>query len=128
MGRGIDEGLWADWRRRLSRFPQWQGTVAAFCQQEGVSVAAFYQWRRKLATTQAAGRTGKAAAVHANPTPQFLPVRIASVETARPIEIELPNGVRVRVSLGANCTLESIIAAAAAAATSDVATEVARTC
>ena len=126
MGRGIDEGLWADWRRRLSRFPQWQGTVAAFCQREGVSMAAFYLWRRKLATTQAAERPGKAAAVRSNPTPQFVPVRIASVETA-PVEIELPNGVRVRVPLGANCSLESIIAAAAA--TSDVvATKVARSC
>ena len=125
MGRGIDEGRWADWRRRLSRFPQWQGTIAAFCQREGVSVAVFYQWRRKLATTQAAKRPGTPA-VRANPTPQFVPVRIASVETA-PVEIELPNGVRVRVPLGANCSLESIIAAAAA--TSDVvATKVARSC
>lgn len=71
MGRGIDVGVWADWRRRLSRFPQWQGTIAAFC-----------QWRRKFATTQAAERPGRAAAVRVTSPPQFVPVRIASVEAA----------------------------------------------
>ena len=37
------------WRDRLQRYQQTNLTVAAFCEWEGVSPAAFYLWRKKLA-------------------------------------------------------------------------------
>lgn len=36
------------WRERLRRYHRDGGTVVRFCQQEGVSVASFYAWRRRL--------------------------------------------------------------------------------
>lgn len=36
------------WRARLQRFEGLGQTVAEFCQWEGVSIAAFYVWRKKL--------------------------------------------------------------------------------
>jgi len=110
MGRSIDESLWSAWRRRLARYGQWDGSIAEFCEREGVSVAGFYQWRRKLGHGRAAHVSSPPESAHADVTPRFLPVRI---ERAEPIEIELPNGVRVRVPAGAGRTLEAVLAAAA---------------
>ena len=111
MGRQIDEELWDAWRRRLARYQLWSGTVAAFCAREGVSAVAFYQWRRKLAGELAGGRSRATDERHvADERPNFLPVRIASAER---IEIELPNGVRVRVPGDATRTLDAVLAAAA---------------
>jgi transposase-like protein len=36
------------WGKRFNRFARADVIVAQFCRQEGVSQAAFYQWRRKL--------------------------------------------------------------------------------
>ena len=38
---------------RLDRFRSGEQTVAAFCAAEGVSVPAFYQWKRQLAAATA---------------------------------------------------------------------------
>lgn len=111
MGRRIDEQLWEGWRRRLARYEQWSGTVAAFCVREGVSVVAFYQWRRKLGEKFAEGVTKPARQSSASEAgPRFLPVHIAAAE---PVEIELPNGVRVRVTVDSARTLDVVLAAAA---------------
>jgi hypothetical protein len=110
MGRLIDDRLWAAWRARLARYERWAGTVAAFCGREGVSAAVFYQRRRKLDNGPRANRSPRCESANAGLTPRFLPVRI---EPSEPVEIELPNGVRVRVPLGAGRTLEAVIAAAA---------------
>ena len=100
------------WRRRLGRYEQWSGTVAAFCDREGVSAVAFYQWRRKLDGESAGGLTKPAGATRApEEAPRFLPVRIASA--TEPVEIELPNGVRVRMTVDAGRSLNTILAAAA---------------
>jgi hypothetical protein len=36
------------WRKRLARWKKFDGTVAAFCTNEGVSDKTFYQWRKRL--------------------------------------------------------------------------------
>jgi hypothetical protein len=41
------------WAERLDRFRSADQTVAQFCAAEGVSVPAFYQWKRRLATEPA---------------------------------------------------------------------------
>ena len=44
------------WGKRLDRFDRTDVTVAQFCRQEGVSQAAFYNWRRKLRGQSAASQ------------------------------------------------------------------------
>ena len=48
MARSKSAEVWALWRDRLRRFQSSDLTVAAFCDWEGVSQAAFYVWRKKL--------------------------------------------------------------------------------
>ena len=123
MGRRIDEQLWEGRRRRLARYEQWSGTVAAFCVREGVSAVAFYQWRRKLDGQFAGGLARPAGELRtAEEAPRFLPVRIASA--TEPVEIELPNSVRVRVTVDAGRTLDAVLAAAARCETIAERTEV----
>ena len=40
------------WNERLARFEEAGQTVARFCQQEGVSSASFYRWRKVLGGKQ----------------------------------------------------------------------------
>ena len=103
------------WRHRLERFEAARMTVARFCQNEGVSQAAFYKWRKAL-------RDQKPLAVHQSGSPapaevRFLPLRLspsaqnrlefATGQTerepvARPTAattIELPGGVRIVVEV-----------------------------
>ena len=42
-------GTEQEWRDRLSRWPNFNGTITAFCEHEGVHQKAFYTWRKKLA-------------------------------------------------------------------------------
>ena len=48
MGRQSDPRKVAAWERRLSRFGEAGLTVARFCDREGVSIATFHYWQRKL--------------------------------------------------------------------------------
>ncbi len=48
MARAKRVEVRALWRDRLQRFQSSDLTVAAFCDWEGVSQAAFYVWRKKL--------------------------------------------------------------------------------
>jgi transposase-like protein len=87
----------------LERFEGSSLTVAEFCRREGVSQGNFYQWRRRLGHTATRGpkkRAGGNAAgtpVVADPvggSAAFVPVSLAA---AAVVEMELPNGTRVRV-------------------------------
>ena len=78
------------WKERIGRFEKSDTTVAKFCQQQGCSQASFYYWRRRLRQQPA------------DPTPTFLPVRLAApLESLQPpptgsMSVELPGGVRIR--------------------------------
>ncbi len=69
------------WEQRIERFRSVGRTVAALCAAEGVSVPAFYTWRRQLAA-EAAGQ--------ADP-PALIPVRV-SVAAPAPMGLVLPGG------------------------------------
>jgi hypothetical protein len=100
------------WRERLRRFSRSGLTVVAFCQAERVSVPSFYAWRRKFAALDAAAKAGprpRVAATARRAAATFLPVSIAS---AAVVEINLPNGVRVRLPAGDLASLAAAIAAA----------------
>ncbi len=48
MARGSDPGKLAVWREGLERFSSSGLAVGLFCARERVSVASFYNWRKKL--------------------------------------------------------------------------------
>jgi hypothetical protein len=87
------------WRSRIQRQKTSGQSIAAFCFQEGVSVAAFYSWRRKLAQTPSREpspskrRSAKA---------EFLPVHIRQEPpTPHVVEVELPNHIILRLAANA---------------------------
>lgn len=52
MARKADGAKRELWSRRLREFERVGGAVAEFCRREGVSVASFYEWRRRLGSTR----------------------------------------------------------------------------
>lgn len=83
MGRGVVGVKRREWAERLRRFSALGMTVAGFCDAEGVSVSAFYLWRRKLA----AGRVVKGTGTTAFDLAQrhtFLPIRVVSQSPVLP--------------------------------------------
>jgi transposase-like protein len=118
MGRRIDAALHAAWRRRWERFEDSSVTVAEFCRREGVSQANFYQWRKRLtkgatsaeqAATRGTAVAREQAAVAGGGQTPFVELAWAA---AAVVEIELPNGVRVRVPASHEPALGAAIRAA----------------
>jgi len=94
--------LWELWRARVRRFESLDHTVAEFCQWEGVSIAAFYVWRKKLREEAAPKHrtplTAKSGDTHRRPL--FVPI----VSSSRPVEatgavvvMTLSDGTRVEL-------------------------------
>ena len=87
------------WVERLARFPLSGLTPAQFCAHEGVSLASFYAWKRRLAAAEApADGLARPDTDHG---PRLLPVRLAAPHHA--IELVLPGGTVLR--LGPGCDL-----------------------
>ena len=106
MGRAIDGVKGREWEERLRRYADSQLTVGDFCVWEGVSVAAFYVWRKTLGGGQR-GRRSKGSAATAEVASgsigplsreSFLPVRVAerSVATAGVPAPQVNNPLRTR--------------------------------
>jgi transposase-like protein len=97
MGSKQSSGAEAVWRERLARFQSGDLTVAEFCRREGVSNPSFYQWRKRLGKRDRRAR-GVAQADRGTPDAdrpsRFLPVNVSAATAA---EIELPNGIKIRV-------------------------------
>jgi hypothetical protein len=109
MSRERNAGLWDTWRKRLHQFDRCQLTLSEFCRREGVTVGAFYTWRRKL----------RPKPVRVQPTqPTFVPLRPAAPanrsSTACEVRLQLPNGTRVRLAQPDESSLRALIAAAGA--------------
>jgi hypothetical protein len=102
MPRSIDSAKRQQWSERLLRFATSGQTIAVFCQSEAVSVPSFFQWRRKLATT--ADNDAMVSPRHA-----FVPVRITS---AAEVEVQLPNGTRIRLTGSDSALIDTVITAA----------------
>ena len=106
MGRKPNHSMESVWRDRLARYRKCTLTVKEFCRQEGVSDPSFYQWRKRLGV----GHQGAKRTRHAGErtkivkSPPFVPVTVSSSEDVSSVlfnsavaEVELPNGVRIRV-------------------------------
>lgn len=73
------------WTERFARFPTANQTIALFCATEGVSVASFYLWRRRLT----------AATPALVEPPPLLPVQVLAPPAS--VEFVLPSGTVLRV-------------------------------
>jgi transposase-like protein len=83
-------------------------TVAEFCRRQRVSPATFYYWKRRL--DDGAGESQEVQAA------DFLPVQLRAGDSSGRIEIELPNGVLVRLPSNVSAgTLREAIQASAGA-------------
>lgn len=90
------------WVERLTRFHASGLTPAQFCAHEGVSLASFYAWKRRLAATADVPADGRARPdADADAGPRLLPVRLAAPHHA--VELVLPGGTVLR--LGPGCDL-----------------------
>jgi transposase len=94
---------------RIVRETLHPGAVAqVVADRHGIGTGLLYTWRKQMLT---AAMTGFAA-VEVAPAPEIAPLLAASVVTSEPangmdvaVEVELPNGARVRVGIGASAAL-----------------------
>ena len=106
---GRRRGNEQQWRARLRRFETSRSTVAEFCRGESISIASFYEWRKRLAASKGLEKATRAEPKHG----PFVPVR---VRPAAEVEIHLPNGARVCLAGGDIAALRAAIEAAGGAA------------
>lgn len=88
MVQSLSSGKTVAWRRRVRRFASSGMTVVRFCEDEGISTASFYRWRKRLAKRRTSTRDG-------GHTPTFQAVRVTAADAA--VAILLPGGARVEV-------------------------------
>lgn len=105
MARMSDPAKAAQWRQRLDRFGSSSVSVARFCRREGVSVASFYHWRKKLGVKTTPPATPR----RSDPqTCAFKPLSITGV--ASPVvAVHLPGGARLEVPAGDHRTLRVVV-------------------
>lgn len=117
MARTPDPTRHALWRDRIRRQEASGLTIAQFCDQEQIAASAFHSWKRRFRLMDLSDRNSRLPARSA-----FLPVTVRILEhpsgDSRPIEADLPNGIRLRIPT-ANVRLACRIVRAVAAAKTD---------
>ncbi len=114
MGRlpsGLDEYL--EWQERLKNQKESGLSIGVYCLQEGVSASTFFRWARTLKAGIPDGMLEEQAEREQAESGQghFLPISIK----ASPVEVELPNGAKLRLPLGVGqVVLVEVIRAAGA--------------
>jgi hypothetical protein len=103
MARGIDVAKHAQWRLRMQRFQRSNVSVVEFCEDEAVSTASFYLWRKKL-TQPIAGDDADQVGSH------FAPVRVVGAPS---LVAQLPGGTRLEIPTADSQILQVIIDALA---------------
>jgi len=118
MGRRADQGKHREWSERIRRRRESRLTVAEFCEWEGVSVASFYNWQKKLRVEKSRSRSTAVIAPQIKSMPpvlrdSFLPVHITQPTLGRLaptcIEICMANGVRIFVPISDANTIHDVI-------------------
>lgn len=105
MPRPADPALEDLWRRRLRQQPSSGLTIHQFCQREGLSIATFHSWKRRLALratspTNFSSRDSAFVPVIVPPAPQSQPEGSADLVT-----IQLANGGRILLPITAGVDL-----------------------
>jgi hypothetical protein len=93
------------WIKRLARYATAGLTVARFCAGEGVSVASFYLWKRRLAAAEL-----PAAPADSGPEAELRWLSVRLPEAVPPLELVLPTGAVLRIGAGADeATLRGLL-------------------
>jgi transposase-like protein len=114
MSRTPDLKRHALWRECIRHQADSGLTIAQFCAREGLSIATFHSWKRRLRLTNRADHRA------ASPAPStFLPVTVRVAEPALgdplPIVADLPNGTRLRIpTANARLACQLVLAVAGA--------------
>ncbi|MBU2755421.1 IS66 family insertion sequence element accessory protein TnpB [Acidithiobacillus sp. CV18-2] len=79
------------WRQQLEGFLASGLSVKDYCARQGISVANWYYWRKRL---------GKSSGprVMISGAEEFLPVRLAEMSSSMPVEVQLLSGRRLKFS------------------------------
>jgi hypothetical protein len=114
MSRTPDLKRHTVWRECIRRHVDSGLTIAQFCAREGLSVAAFHSWKRRLRLIDLADHRPALAVPSA-----FLPVTVRVAEHALgdplPIVADLPNGIRLRIpTANARLACQLVLAVAGA--------------
>jgi hypothetical protein len=99
MAIGRNEERWQYWRRVLEEHRASGQSIAEFCRERKLSQASFYSWRLKLgsSSTDRASKNPSSSSSSSS-RPLFVSVPLPdSVPPAGHFEVQLPNGIRVRV-------------------------------
>ncbi len=98
MARSSDSEKVLAWQERLARFQTAGLSVIRFCQQEGVSIATFCRWRKKLAQREHAPA--------APDPPAFANVTLVATADVR---VSLPGGTQLHVPTSDPHTLQAVL-------------------
>ena len=120
MARSSDSRKACTWETRMGRFARAGLTVGRFCEQEGVSTASFYGWRRRLTDDRVQRHSGGGqrrvspqavntplAAEDAEDASPFQAVRVTPAVGA--LTIHLPGGAWLEVPTGNRDTIRDIL-------------------
>jgi hypothetical protein len=117
MSRNSVDATRKAWRNRFQRFAKSGLPVARFCSREGVSVASFYYWRKKVvpngARRRPAGRRGAFRVVKVVPPAPGVSIHLAcgtrievraeDLDAVRAVVAELARADRGLENEGASC-------------------------
>jgi hypothetical protein len=115
MARGkLDSGKERFWRDMVERWRGSKLTIRAFCDEQGVSEASFYSWRRTIAQRERqTAFTPVVRGKRVDDPPIFVPLRVAPVPTAATsaLEVVVGPGRVIRVPPGFDAaTLRNLLA------------------
>jgi len=97
--RGPDPVKVKLWTERLERFDESGQSAVEFCNGEGVSVASFYQWRRKLSRTVNGGqRKRRRTRGRQRSTPTaFQPIHVVRPDQQGGVTVRFSDGIAVEL-------------------------------
>ena len=116
MARPIDRHKEQFWRQVFAQWTASGLSIAAFCEEAGLSQQSFYRWRRVLRKRTSRSDqqrrpqavdavTEKAATAIARPLPLFVPLAVESIAAAAVLEVVVRGGRVIRVPAGFDATV-----------------------
>ena len=116
MARPINRHKEQFWRQLFARWRASGLSIAAFCEDAGLSQQSFYRWRRLLRKRTSRldrqrrpqavdAATERAATAIAQPLPLFVPLAVESIAAAAVLEVVVRGGRVIRVPAGFDATM-----------------------
>ena len=111
MTRPIDRDKEQFWLKMFARWTASGLSIAAFCEDAGLSQQSFYRWRRVLRERTSrsgqqrrpqavAAANGQAGAATGRPLPLFVPLAVETTVAAAVLEVVVSDGRVIRVPAG----------------------------